>query len=342
MKVLVTGATGFIGGHVVDACLDQGYEVRALVRPVTPSGHLSDRGVEVVSGDVTDFRSVWVAARQVDAVLHLAALYSMRPGPAAYERANVEGTRNVMRACVESGARAVHCSSIVAVGGSTDPGRAVDEDTDWNLGATGDPYILSKRRSEEEVLEMCAAGSLDVVIVNPTGPVGPRDVKPTPTGNLLVMCLNGLGRVAPEGGINLVDVADVAAGHVLALTRGRTGQRYILAGENLTTLQMLNRFAAVTGCPGPMAVVPHPAVAVAAAGAELVARLTGGDPLMTRATARVSRFFLFASSDKACVELGYAPASVDAAIAGAARWFAANGYLKRRAAARVLARLGGP
>jgi dihydroflavonol-4-reductase len=324
---LVTGASGFVGSAVVRACLERGRTVRVLVRRTSPRRHVEGLPVEVVEGDVRDKPAVPPAGGGADEVYHVAALfkYVWRSTQDFYDT-NVGGTSNVLEACREAGVRrVVHTSTIACVGSRTD-GVPVDETFSWNMGGHGEHYTESKRQAEVLALEHAAAG-LPVVVVNPAGPLGPRDGVPTPGGRTILEVCRGRIPVYPKATMCFVDVDDLAAGHVLAAERGRIGERYLLAAHNVTIRQFLETVAAVAGVRPPRIPLPDVVVPVFAALEEARARLTRTDAIASRAIARMRRYTLWFDSGKAVRELGVSFRPLEESIRRAVGWYRAEGYL---------------
>lgn len=332
MTTLVTGTTGFVGAAVLRKALAAGHEARALVRPGSDRRNLEGLRVEVVPGDLTDRASVEAAARGCDVVFHVAADYRLWVVDSApMYAANVEGTRNVMLAAAEAGARRIVHTSSVATLGYTHDGSPADEDTPSTLSDMIGHYKRSKFMAEEEVVRLVRDEGLPAIIVNPSTPVGPRDVKPTPTGQMIVNAASGRMPAYVETGLNVVHADDVADGHLLALQQGRIGERYILGSEDMSLREILTAVAHITGGRPPRVSLPHGLVFPIAFLMEAWARLTGGaEPMVTTDGVRLSRKRMFFSSAKAVRELGYAPRPAHAAIEEAIAWFRENGYLGRR------------
>jgi dihydroflavonol-4-reductase len=325
---LVTGATGFVGSAVARALLARGHKVRVLARPNSDRRNLAGLAVEIAEGAMEDSRSL---ARAVDGcryVYHVAADYRIWvPDPAPMFRANVDGTRDLLTAALEAGAeRVVYTSSVATLG--LVPDGSADEETPSSL----DDMIGSSKRSnfaaEEVARELARERGLPVVIVNPSTPVGPGDIKPTPTGRLIVEAARGQMPAFVDTGLNIVHVDDVAEGHLAAAEKGRIGERYILGGENMALAEILAEVAQAVGRRPPWLRLPHGVLFPVAFGAELAARVTGRDPFVTLDGVRMSRKKMYFTSEKASRELGYAPRPAREAIADAVSWFEANGYLK--------------
>jgi dihydroflavonol-4-reductase len=329
MKALVTGATGFVGSAVVHALLAAGHSVRALVRPAGNRKNLDGLDIGIVVGDLTDPETLRTACVGCDALFHVAADYRLWiRDPQAMMAANVDGTRNIIRAAMTARVRRiVYTSSVATLGVRTD-GQSADEETPASLDDMIGPYKRSKFLAEEAVREMVGTQGAQVVIVNPSAPIGPRDIKPTPTGRLIVEAAAGRMPAYVDTGLNVVHVDDVAAGHLAAYERGRIGERYILGGDNLTLRQILVTIAALTGRRGPLFRVPHGVILPVAALAETWTRLIGGDePFVTLDGVRMARKKMFFSCGKAAKELGYAPRPSIEALSDAILWFRENGYL---------------
>lgn len=330
VDALVTGGTGFVGANLVRELLASGATVRVLARPAGDRQALQGCAVEIAEGDLLDVASVERAVAGARHVYHVAADYRLwARDPRALFRANVDGTRHVLRAAAEAGAvRIVYTSTVGALGIPKD-GAAGDEATPVSLGDMVGPYKASKFLAERVADEMAARGA-PVVIVNPSAPIGPWDVKPTPTGQMIVDFLAGRMFASVDTGLNLVHVRDVARGHVQAAERGRPGQKYILGHENVPLLDLLRRLAALTGLPGPRLRIPYAVAWMAAAGMEGVARLTGRPPRVALTAVRMARKRMYFSPTKAVAELGLPQTPVDEALRDAVDWFRARGYATRR------------
>ena len=321
MKAFLTGGTGFIGANVVRALLARGFEVRALVRPGSDRRNLEGLDIELVQGDVRDFRSVKRGMRDCELVFHVAAMYSfwVRPRRLIYE-VNVDGTRNVLQAALELRAERVVYTSSVAALGLREDGRPADEDTPVNPKHIIGDYKKSKYLAQEVALAYAKKG-LPVVIVNPTFPVGPYDIKPTPTGQVIRDFLERRMPAYLETGMNVVAASDVAEGHLLAAEKGRPGEKYILGGENLTMRELLEALSRITGLPAPRVRLPYwPILALSYLNAGWC-RLAGGTPRMTPDTVRMSRHYMFFSPRKAVEELGLPQTPAEEALRRAVDWF---------------------
>jgi len=325
---LVTGATGFVGAAVARALLATGHEVRVLARPNSDRRNLAGLEVTVAEGSLEDGASLAAAVSGCRYLFHVAADYRLWvPDPEAMFRANVEGTRALMEAALAAGVeRIVYTSSVATLG--LDKDGIADETTPSGEGDMIGPYKRSKFLAEQVVHELVAERGLPAVIVNPSTPIGPGDVKPTPTGRIIVEAAKGKMPGYVDTGLNIVHVDDVAAGQLLAAERGKVGERYILGGENMSLAQILTDVASVVGRRPPSLKIPYAVVLPIAAGAELMARITGREPFASLDGVRMSRKKMYFSSAKAMRELGYAPRPAKDAIAEAIVWFEANGYLQ--------------
>jgi dihydroflavonol-4-reductase len=326
MRLFVTGATGFVGAHVARLAAKWGAELRVLARASSNVKNLP-AGADVVVGDLLAPERFAPALRGCDALIHVAADYRLWvPDPAEMYKANVEGTRELLRLAREAGVRRVVYTSSVATMGFDRAGTVVDEETPVGEADMIGHYKRSKWMAEQVAIEAARAGQ-QVVILNPTTPIGSLDTKPTPTGRIVVDFLNKNFPAYVETGLNLVDVEEIARMHLVALERGTAGERYILGGENLTLKQILDRLAAITGLAAPTMKVPH-AVAMAYAFFEemLTGTLRGKEPRATVEAVRMGKKMMFASSAKAERELGLRVMSVEGALRAACRWFVENGY----------------
>jgi dihydroflavonol-4-reductase len=330
LTILVTGATGFVGSAVARRALAAGATVRVLARPGGDRRNLEGLTLEVAEGDLRRPESLAAALDGCRVLFHVAADYRFwAPDPAELYRANVDGTLALMRAAADAGVDRIVYTSSVATLGIPGDGTPGDEATPVSLAAMIGDYKRSKFLAEQGVRELAAAG-LPVVVVNPSAPIGPRDVKPTPTGRMIVEAAAGRMPAFVDTGLNVVHVDDCAEGHWLAYERGRVGERYVLGGEDLTLRQILGTVAELTGRPPPRIRLPHRPVLGLAHLAERVARLTGRPPFATVDELRMAKKRMFFSSAKAVAELGYRSRPARAAIADAVDWFRAAGYLGRR------------
>jgi dihydroflavonol-4-reductase len=328
MKALVTGATGFVGAAVARALLGAQWRVRVLARPGSDRRNLKSLDVEVSEGDLADLKSLERAAQGCEGLFHVAADYRLGArDPAELYRSNVEGTRNVLSAAHGSGVqRIVYTSSVATIGIPAD-GTPGDEQSANSLENMIGHYKRSKYLAEEVVREAARDG-ISVVIVSPSTPVGPGDVKPTPTGQLVLDAAAGRMPAYVDTGLNIVHVDDVAAGHLLAYERGRPGERYILGGQDMSLREILEVIARLEGRNPPRVRLPYGVVLPIAYLAEGFARLTGRSGRITLEGVRMSRKKMFFSSAKAVRELGYRWRPPVQAFEDAIRWFRDNGLLR--------------
>lgn len=327
---LVTGATGFVGSAVARVFAARGHALRLLVRPGSDRRNVACLDAELVEGDLLDPASLARAVRGCRHLVHVAADYRLWvPDPAAMIRANVDGTRSLLRAAAAAGVeRIVYCSSVAALGHAED-GTAADERTPVHPEAIIGAYKRSKWAAQEAALDLAREG-VPVVIVNPSAPVGPRDLKPTPTGRMVLDAAAGRMPAYIDTGLNIVHVDDVAEGHALALERGQVGRCYILGGEDLSMPALLGLIDEAAGhAPRARARLPVPALWPVAIGAETLARRFGIAPMVTREMLRMARIRMYYSSARARAELGYTARPAIAALRDAVAWFRAEGMLKR-------------
>src|SRR5438876_2666583 len=331
MFAFLTGATGFVGSHVTHALAEHGADLRLLVRPNSNTKNIQDLRADLVTGDLRDPASLEKGIAGCDVVFHVAADYRLWVrDPAEMYRANVEGTRAILGAARKNGVRrVVYTSSVATIGpaaASHSGGWGADEDAPVSLANMIGPYKRSKFMAERVAIEAAESG-LDVVIVNPTTPVGERDIKPTPTGRIVVDFLKKKFPAYVDTGLNLVDVKECARGHIAALEKGNSGDRYILGGENLTLKQILDKLAAITGLPSPKIRVPYVlALATGVVDEMVTGHVFGREPRATIDAVRMGRRKMFVSSGKAERELGWRVVEVDDALHRAVEWFQANGY----------------
>ncbi len=329
MRVLVIGATGFVGGMVARELVRAEHEVRLIVRPEADRRQVRDLPVEIYHGDVRDLDSLRRATKECAQVYHVAALYKLwvRHKQEIYET-NVTGTENVLKAARESGVEKVIYTSSVATLGLPGDGTAGNEETPVSLADMVGDYKRSKFLAEQVALRYAGEG-LPVVIVNPSTPVGIGDLKPTPTGKLIVDFLNSKMPAYVDTGLNLVDVEDVARGHVLAADKGQVGEKYILGHENLTLQQILALLAELSGRPAPRFKVPYAlALGVAYADAALARLIPGREPFAPPVGVKLSKKKMFFDPSKAVRELGLPQTPVREALRKAVQWFQENGYVK--------------
>jgi dihydroflavonol-4-reductase len=332
MDALVTGGTGFVGANVVRELLAEDATVRVLARPGGDRRALAGLPVEVVEGDLLDRASLRRAARGVGLVFHVAADYRLwARDPRDLFRTNVEGTRAMLEAAAEAGAARVVYTSTVGVLGVPHDGAAGTEETPVALSDMVGPYKASKFLAEEVAREMARAGA-PVVVVNPSAPVGPWDVKPTPTGQMIVDFMRGRMFASLDTGLNVVHVRDVARGHLLAARHGRVGERYILGHANLALREIFGLLAAITGRRPPRLTMPYAVAWFGAACLEGGARLTGRVPAVPLDAVRMARKRMYFDPSKAVRELGLPQSDVGQALADAVAWFRADSAAERLAA----------
>lgn len=327
MKVFVTGSTGFIGGNLARALLDDGHQVRLLVRPASDRRNIAGLPAELVDGDLDDPQKLAEQMVGCDAVFHVAAHYSLwaKDRDSIY-RANVDGTKNMLAAArLATVKRFVHTSSVAAIGVPA-PGALGTEETRTSLEELVSDYKKSKFLAEQAARQAAREG-LDVVIVNPSTPVGARDVKPTPTGEIILRFLQGRMPAYVHTGLNLIDVEDVARGHILAWQKGRTGERYILGARNLSLKEMLEILGAITGKRAPRIALPHFIPLAAAYLDEMILARLGKTPQVSVSSVRMSQKAMYYDSSKAVRELGLPQNPIERALEKAVRWFEDNGYV---------------
>jgi dihydroflavonol-4-reductase len=350
MLALITGATGFLGSHVARVLAEQGAELRLLVRPTSDLRNLNDddlKNADRVVGDLRDAASISKVLSGCDVIFHVAADYRLWVrDPDEMYRSNVEGTRSLLEAARKQGVRrVVYTSSVATMGFSSNHAAAelrsawigegarphtstvADEESPVSLADMIGHYKRSKFMAEQVAVDAARSG-VDVVIVNPTTPIGERDIKPTPTGRIVLDFLKRKFPAYVETGLNLVDATECARGHVQALEKGRAGERYILGGENLTLKQILDRLAAITGLKSPTLKLPYAVAFAAGVVDEMVTgRLLGREPRATIDAVRMGRKMMFVSSAKAERELGWRTVPVDGALRRSVDWFRGNGYV---------------
>jgi dihydroflavonol-4-reductase len=324
---LVTGATGFVGSAVARVLLREGFAVRALARPGSDRRNLAGLELQIAEGDLTDAASLEAACAGCQALFHVAADYRLwAPKPQELYRANVDGSRSIIGAAQRAGVQRIVYTSSVATLGIPKDGTPGSEDTPVTVDDMIGHYKRSKFLAERAVLELAQAGA-PVVTVNPSTPIGPRDLKPTPTGRVVRDAAAGRMPAYVDTGLNIAHVDDVAQGHWLAYQKGQIGERYVLGGEDLSLREILGIVAALVGRRPPRVRLPHSAVLPIAYAAEAFARLTGVAPVATVEEVRMSKKRMFFSCAKAERELGYTHRPAREALADAVHWYRQNGYL---------------
>jgi dihydroflavonol-4-reductase len=326
--VLVTGASGFVGAAVARAAIARGFKTKVLMRPAASRANIKGIDVELVTGDMRDADSMRAALSGARYLFHVAADYRLWARDSAeIERNNLNGARATMEAALSAGVeRVVYTSSVAAL--KPGNGEAVDETSRHTRESAIGAYKRSKWAAEREVERLIAEKGLPAIIVAPSTPIGARDIKPTPTGRVIVEAATGRMPAFVDTGLNLVHVDDVAEGHFLALEKGRIGQNYILGGEDVSLEAMLGDIARLRGRKPPKIKLARGLLFPLAYGAEMVARLTGKEPFLTADALRMSRYRMFFSSAKARDELGYRARPYGEGLEDALAWFGANGYLK--------------
>lgn len=333
-SAFLTGGTGFVGASLARLLLTQGFKVKALARKGNDRSNLAGLNVEIVEGGLLDKAAIEAGVKGCRYVFHVAADYRIWiPNPAEMYSANVEGTENVLRIAAKAGAeRIVHCSSVAAVKVPHDR-KPVDETSEYgSLDEIVGHYKKSKFQADILARRLGKEG-LPVVTVNPAAPIGAYDLKPTPTGKMVVDFLNGRIPSYIDTGLNIVHVEDVAMGHWLAARKGRIGERYILGGENLTLKQVLDLLADVSGLPGPKFKTPYAVAYAFGAIDTAIAVMRGTTPMAPLDAIKMARHYMWFSSEKAKTELGFAPRAARLALKDAVEWYLANGYAKAPASA---------
>ena len=330
MTTLITGASGFVGSAVLRKLIETGHEVRAMVRASSDRRNFAGLSVELYEGDLSDPGSLKGAVRGCRKLFHVAADYRLWiPDPDYMYRVNVEGTRDLFRLAAEAGVeKIVYTSSVAALGLTTDCSPA-NEETPVSPDKVIGHYKRSKYLAEQEVLKLVTDENIPVTIVNPSTPIGPRDIKPTPTGRIIVDTLNRKMPAYVDTGLNIVHVDDVADGHLLAYSKGEIGEKYILGGEDMTLKAILEEICILANLKPPRIQIPHNAIMPVAFFAELWSRFSGKEPIATVDSIRMAKKKMFFSSDKARVKLGYRTRPAKEGLADAIKWFMDNGYVNR-------------
>jgi len=328
MQILITGTSGFVGSAVLRRLVREGHNVRALVRPTSDLRNLERQDAKPVVGDLASPESLAPALSGCDGLFHVAADYRLWvPEPSGMYDVNVNGTRQLMTAALEAGVRRIVYTSSVATLGFEADGSPADEETPVALDDMIGHYKRSKFLAEAEVQRLVTEANLPAVIVNPSTPVGPRDIKPTPTGRMVLDAAAGRMPAYVDTGLNIVHVGDVADGHLLAFEKGVIGRRYVLGGENLTLKDIFEEISAITGRPPPRVQLPHNLVMPIAYLLEGWARLFGGgEPRVTVDGVRLAKKRMFFTSARAKTELGYKHRPVGDAFRDAVAWFKGQGY----------------
>ncbi len=325
-RVFVTGGTGFVGSHVIKRLIARGDHVVALVRPFGNPALLKGLNVETVTGDITDFDSIYSALAGIDEVYHVAADYRLwAPDPREIYYNNLGGTLNVLEASLRRGVRRVVYTSTVGCLGIPKDGSLGDEETPVTRDQLVGHYKKSKFDAQAVALEYVSKG-LDVVIVNPSTPIGPGDVKPTPTGKIILDFLRGKMRAYVDTGLNFISVEDVAEGHILAAEKGLAGRKYILGNRNLSLKAFFDILSQITGRPSPSIKIPHWVAFLAAVGDSAYNGMLGKAPNIPIEGVLMARKKMFFSSDRAIEELGLKSSPIEDAVAQSVNWFTSNGY----------------
>lgn len=330
MKTLITGSTGFLGSAVLRELLDDGREVKVLVRKGTRTANIDGLDVEIAYGDLRDLESIRSALTGCDILYHVAAYYSLwdRDQQLIYE-INVEGTRKILQAAKEKGLEKIVYTSTVGCIGLNEDQTPATENTFFNQITLSNDYKKSKYQAEQVALEF-ARGGLPMVIVNPSTPVGPRDIKPTPTGKIILDFLNREMPAYLDTGLNLIDVKDCARGHILAEQKGVPGERYILGNQNMSLLDILLTLEKITGLKAPRIKMPFWVALTAGWACEMVSNhLTGKPPAVPLAGVKMAKYFMYFDSSKAVQKLGLAQNPVENALRQSVDWFKDNNYLTR-------------
>jgi len=334
MTTLVTGAAGFLGSHVTRQLVSRGEDVRVLMRPSSTNRAIADLSLEYVTGDLRDTASLERAMKGIKRVFHVAADYRLwaKRKQDIYD-SNVGGTKNILAAAERAGIEQLIYTSTVATI-AVDRPQHPNEFTDAKLEEMIGHYKRSKWMAEQEVLKAAKAGA-PVIVVMPTTPVGPWDWKPTPTGKIILDFLNGKLPGYVETGLNFVGVEECAAGHLLAADKGKTGERYLLGGENLTLKQMLDTLSKITGLPAPRMKIPHGLALSVAYANTVFSRLIGREPSIPVEGVKIARHLMFVDCSRAQRELGFKAGPVAAALERAVRWYEANGYIAKGRARKM-------
>ena len=329
MRILLTGATGFIGSAILRQLIQRGDNVHVLVRPNSNKKNLRGLDCKIFLGDLKDLSSIEPAIKTCQVLMHVAADYRLWAlNPEELTTTNVDGTKNIMTAAINANVKKIIYTSSVATLGKNRNNMPANEDTPSSLSDMIGVYKKSKFLAEQEVRRMIVDESLPAIIVNPSAPIGPRDLKPTPTGQIIVKAANGEIPAYIKTGLNVVHVDDVAQGHLLALERGVIGERYILGGENLTFKEILELVSECTEKAAPTISISPNVVLPIAYLVQAWATLTkSSEPFITVDGVRMSRQVMYYDSKKAELKLGYKSRSAKEAIRDAIKWFGEHGYL---------------
>ncbi len=327
MRTLVTGANGFVGSAVLRHLLDAGHDVRVLVRPGSNKKKLDGLSIEIVEGDLLKSATLKSAVANCNNLFHVAADYRLWiPNPETMYKTNVDGTRKLMLAAADAGLDKVVYTSSVATLGYNEDGSPANEETPSSLEQMIGHYKRSKYLAEKEVNDLVKNKGLPIIIVNPSTPIGPRDIKPTPTGRIVLDTICRRMPAYVDTGLNIVHVDDVALGHLLAFEKGKFGERYILGGDNLSLKNILDEIDVITGEKQTRIRLPHNLVLPIAQVMELWSKITGKEPRATVDGVRMSKKQMYFSSDKAITQLSYKPRPAMEALKDAIGWFKENGY----------------
>lgn len=330
LKVLITGASGFVGSHLTRLLLKEGCEVRALIRSGESEGNLKGLKVEKVIGDLRDSASLEKACQHCDTVFHAAALYDFwAVRRQDFYDINVTGTKNLLEAAKKLKiSKIVYTSTVGVLKAPMDPKQSFDETHFPDAADLCNDYKRSKFQAES-VVERYAKSGTPVVIVNPTTPIGAYDIRPTPTGKIILDFLRGKIPAYLDTGLNLVDVEDVVRGHLLAFKYGKVGERYILGGSNMTLKALYDLLASLTQIKSPQWQIPYTLALSLALGSELVSKVMNRPPYISTGAVRMAKRYMYFSSNKAMNELGYRPGPIQPAIQRAIDWFRQGGYVDK-------------
>lgn len=329
IKALVTGASGFIGSHVARCLKNHGFDVRCMTRNAKDPHQLRQHDIEFVDGDLLDRSSLKKALLNQEVLFHVAALYRLwNPNPQEIYTINVQGTKVLFEEAMQAGIQKIIYTSTVGTIGIPSDGSSGNEQTPFNLKQLSGHYKISKYQAELEVFKLIQQG-LPIIIVNPSAPMGPGDVKPTPTGKIIVDFLNRKMPAYVDTGLNIVDVRDVAQGHLLAFQKGKIGERYILGHQNLTLKQILDHLSVITGLHAPKFKIPYFILPPLSYINATTAKLFNYEPQLCPEAVKMASKKMFFNSDKAMNELGFKPRPVNDTFHDAIEWFQQNGYIKK-------------